>query len=493
MLSSWAPSVRVVTDVVTTICSSLSLAQDLGDVLDSSPRCAAVALTLVALESLSTAAAVPAPGERGSPQQPIEASNSTTLSKIGQPGYPTDAYYLQTQSFSHNRTEPGPVFQGHYQGGCHTISDLKTCLFRKLDRYGVVRDLHLTNATIDSDIRRLGAVACEMAPFASVRDMHIEHIKITNRAKQAGRETLATGVVVGRQHRAARISGMTIDNCLVNTTGYNSPAGIIGGEIGGLARDINITDCRIVTRAESSNGGIGAALLYGELDGLTVVRGEVRTNGESADAAIGASDITGGRIKRFTASHCQARTHGNRANAGIGVGSAVGDLDQLRIVDCLAETSGDDSCAGIGAGQLGVSSLGRQGRLKDMISVGNRAITRGREAWAGIGAGRLTGEADNIVAIRSSVRTEHSSSPAAIGAGFLHGQLKGLTAVNCTVENSAGGPADLEVGERSSRGSVVNGTRSLNNEVNGDPVEDEPPVPEHLCTAADPRLLTDDC
>ena len=507
----WVPTARVVTEAVATICSSFALAQGLDSVLErkdgkqqssekqsSAPRpdstntAAAALLTLVALDNLAPAAAVPAPGERGSPQQPINVSDSETLGKIGQPGYPTDAYYLQTQSFSHNRTEPGPVFQGHYQGGCHTISDLKTCLFSKLDRYGVVRDLHLSNATIDSDVHHLGAVACEMAPFASVRDMHIEHIKITNRAEQAGREALATGVVVGRQHRAATISGMTIDNCLVNTTGYNSPAGIIGGEISGLARDINITDCRIVTRAESSNGGIGAALLYGELDGLTVVRGEVRTNGERADAAIGASDISDGRLKRFTASHCQARTHGERANAGIGVGSAVGDLDQLTIVDSLAETNGDNSYAGIGAGQLGVSSLGRQGRLKDMISVDNRAITRGSKAWAGIGAGRLTGEADNIVAINSSVRTEDSSSPAAIGAGFLQGQLQGLTAINCTVESSAGARAALEAAETSTGGSA-NGTSSLNTRVTGrlDPKGTEVMGP--FCTGADSRFLTANC
>ena len=510
--SCWVPAARVVTEAVATICSSFALAQSLGSVLerregeqqssekqssapchDSNRAAAATLLTLVALDNLAPAAAVPAPGERGSPQLPINVSDSDTLSRIGQPGYPTDAYYLQTQSFSHNRTEPGPTFQGHYQGGCHTISDLKTCLFRKLDRYGVVRDLHLTNATIDGDVRYLGAVACEMAPFASVRDMHIEHIKITNRAEGTRRETAATGVVVGHQRRAATISGMTIDNCLVNTTAYNSPAGIIGGVISGLARDINITDSQVVTLAESSNGGIGAALLPGELERLTVVRAKVRTHSNLADAGIGAGNINGGRLRRFAASDCQASTHGRQAHAGIGFGSASGDLDQLTIVGCHSETNGDNSHAGIGAGQLGVRDFGRQGRLKDMISVDNRVITRGSRAWAGIGAGQLTGEAADIVAINSSVRTEHSSSPAAIGAGFLHGQLQGLTAVNCTVENSAGGPADLEVGERSSRGSVVNGTRSLNNEVNDDPVEDEPQVPEYLCTGADSRFLTANC
>ena len=507
--SCWVPTARLVSEAVTTVCSSFSLAQTLGSVLErkdteqqsgknrspaSNPGCngAAAVLTLVAVSNLAPAAALPAHGERGSLQQPIEVPDSETLGKIGQADYPTDAYYLQTQSFSHPHSEPGPVFHGHYQGGCHTISDLKTCLFSKLERYGVVRDLHLTNATIDSDTSRLGAVACEMAPFASVRDMHLEHIKVTNHGSSSDRETAATGIVVGHQHRTALISGMKIHNCSVKTTQINSPAGIVGGVISGLAQDINVTDSQVATEARRSNAGIGAGLLRGELDGLTVVKGRVRTDNHLADAGVGAGGINGGRLTSFAAAHCQVSTHGHRSNAGVGAGTAVGDLDQLTIVNCSSETHGDYSYAGIGAGKVGIGPT-KEGRLRDMISVDNRVITKAGESATGIVAGLLTGEADNIVVVRSSVRTEGQRSPAAIGVGIHHGQMKGLTSVNSNVSTVDKGFATLEANVRGSVTNLVNETRSLNTRVNGNLILPDSQVIEPFCTGADPRFLTADC
>ena len=511
IVSCWMPTARLVSEAVATVCSSFALAQALGNVLErkdteqhsgakqssashpgSNGAAAAAVLTLVALDNLTPAAAVPARGERGSPQQPIEVTDSETLGKIGQADYPADAYYLQTQSFSHPRSEPGPIFAGHYQGGCHTISDLKTCLFSKLDRYGVVRDLHLTNATIDSDTSRLGAVACEMAPFASVRDMHLEHIKVTNHGSNSHRETAATGIVVGHQHRTALISGMKIHNCSVKTTQINSPAGIVGGVISGLAQDINVTDSQVATQARRSNAGIGAGLLRGELDGLTVVKGSVRTDNDRADAGVGAGGINGGRLTSFAAAHCQVSTHGHISSAGVGAGAAVGDLDQLTIVNCSSETHGGGSYAGIGAGEIGIET-GEEGRLRDMISVDNRVITKARESATGIVAGQLTGEADNIVVVRSSVRTEGQSSPAAIGVGIHYGQMKGLTSVNSNVSTVDDIFASLEANVMASVTNLVNETRSLNTRVNGVLFPKGSQVIEPFCTGADPRFLTADC
>ena len=510
--SCWVPTARVVCEVVANVCSSFTLAQSLGSVLERKdekqsdeqraekkqstvprPGSAAALVTLVALDNLAPAAAVPAHGERGSPQQPIEVPDSDTLGKIGQADYPTDAYYLQTQSFSHNHTEPGPVFQGHYQGGCHTISDLNTCLFRKLDRYGVVRDLHLTNATIDEDTIRLGAVVCEMAPFSSVRNMHLEHIKVTNRAESTQWETATAGIVVGHQRRAATISGMTIHNCSVNATGYDATGGIIGGLISGQARDINITDSQVVTLAERSQGGVGAGLLHGELDGLTVLRSQAHTEGNLADAGIGAGDINGGRLRHFAASDCQVSTHGRQANAGVGAGTVVGDLDQLTIVNCNSSTERSNAYAGIGAGQLGVMTPGRQGRMKNMTSVNNRVITKGLMGYAGIGAGQQFGETDNIVVIRSSVRTEGRFSPAAIGAGLHFGQLHRMTVVNSTVDTTGGSDAALEVAQVDNERTVINGTRSLGTRVNGVLVPAGSQALEPFCHGADPRFVIPDC
>ena len=541
--SCWVPTARVVTEAVATICSSFALAQSLGSVLerregeqqssekqssapchDSNCAAAATLLTLVALDNLAPAAAVPAPGERGSPQKPINVSDSETLSRIGQPGYPTDAYYLQTQSFSHNRTEPGPAFQGHYQGGCHTISDLKTCLFRKLDHHSVVRDLHLTNATIDSDTGRLGIVACEMAPFASVHDMNMEHIKITNRGLGTPLEPPATGIVVGHQDRAAAISRVRIHNCSVNTTASDSSVGIVGGIVNGLAQDINVTDSQVGIAAEQSHGGIGAGQLYGQLDRTTVVRSRVRVDGNFNDAGIGAGAIgSSGRIRRFTASECRVMTHGELAyagigagrisggsisgmaasdsrvmahgrqsNAGAGAGSVVGDLNQLTIVNCRIETDKEHSYAGVGAGRIGTRPPGEKGRLEDLISVNNQVITKGRRGPAGIAAGRLNGEADNIVAIRSSVSTEGEDSPAAIGVGIHHGQLNRLTTVNSTVDTPGGSPAYLDIGDGTDNASMFE-TRSLNTKVNGKLAQFVSQALMPFCAGADPRFLTANC
>ena len=512
--SCWVPTARVVTEAVATICSSFALAQSLGSVLErkdgeqqssekqsSAPRpdstnaAAATLLTLVALDNLTPAAAVPAPGEPGSPQQPINVSDSETLGKIGQPGYPTDAYYLQTQSFSHNRTEPGPAFQGHYQGGCHTISDLKTCLFSKLDRYGVVRDLHLANATIDSDTDRLGVVACEMAPFASVRDMNIEHIKITNRGLGTPLEPPATGIVVGHQDRAAAISRVRIHNCSVNTTASDASVGIVGGVISGLAQDINVTDSQVGIAANGTEAGIGAGLLRGQLDQTTVVRSRVHTNGSFVDAGIGAGAVgSDGRISYFTASECQVTTHGKGSDAGIGAGRIRGGgIGGMAASNSRVMTHGEGSNAGVGAGRIGTRPPGEKGRLKDLISVNNQVITKGRRGPAGIAAGRLNGEADNIVVIRSSVRTEGENSPAAIGVGIHHGQLNRLTTVNSTVDTPGGSPAYLDIGEGTDNASMIE-TRSLNTKVNGELEQDvsHAPIPP-FCAGADSRFLTADC
>ena len=193
--SCWVPRVKMVSDAVTSIFSSFSLAHELGSILkdkegekNRAPVTAslsgptAAALTLVALDSLTTAAATPAAGERGSAQNPIPVPDSETLSKIGQDGYPADAYYIQNDSFTHNGIVPGASFRGHYDGGCHTINDLHTCLFSNLEPYAEVRNLRLANATMDTDRQYLALLACEMAPHSLVSNITVEHVNITNRA-----------------------------------------------------------------------------------------------------------------------------------------------------------------------------------------------------------------------------------------------------------------------------------------------------------------------
>ena len=448
--SHWLPSVKVASDAVATICSSLSLARDLGDVLDSQ-RCAGVAFTLVALESLPTAAAVTAPGERGSAQQPIEIDNSETLSKIGQDNYPADAYYEQTSSFSHNSSEPIVAFRGHYDGGCHTISDLNTCLFIQLDHYGVVRNLNLANTTIEGDQPRLAALACEMAPFSLVQDIRAERITINNQHSGVFLTPASTGVITGYQGKASNVSGIEIHNCSVSTSGNFSSGGVVAGQVVGLQEHINVTDSQAASRGLRSHTGIGAGELRGEVRHMLVTDSQTRTFGPSANAGTGAGKMdSDGKLSDFGAARCNATTRGDGASVGIGAGLGGGTLDRLTVVNCNSESTG-------------------------------------KNASAGVAAGSLRGQASNIVAARCKVFTSGTDAGAGVGAGNNQGRITGLTSVNNTVDALKG-----ETGLGAPSGNVCRVT-SVNTLVDDDLFNQGSPDQSRLCFSADPRFVTSDC
>ena len=449
--SHWLPSVKVVSDAVATICSSLSLARDLGDVLNSSQRCAGVAITLVALESLPTAAAVPVPGERGSAKQPIEIDNSETLSKIGQDNYPADAYYEQTSSFSHNSSEPIVAFRGHYDGGCHTISDLNTCLFSQLDHYGVVRNLNLANTTIEGDQPRLAALACEMAPFSLVQDIRAERITINNQHSSVFLRPTTTGVITGYQGKASNVSGIEIHNCSVSTSGNFSSGGVVAGQVVGLQEHINVTDSQAASRGLRSHTGIGAGELRGEIRHMLVTDSQTRTFGPSANAGTGAGKMdSDGKLSDFGTTRCNATTRGDGASVGIGAGLAGGTLDRLTVVNCNSESNG-------------------------------------KNASAGVAAGSLRGQAGNIVAARCKVFTSGTDAGAGVGAGNNQGRITGLTSINNTVDALKG-----ETGPGAPSGDVCRVT-SVNTLVDDDLFNQGSPDQSRLCFSADPRLVTSDC
>ena len=487
--SHWLPSVKVVSDAVATICSSLSLAQDLGNVLDSSQRCAGVAFTLVALESLPTAAAMTAPGERGSAQQPIEIDNSETLSKIGQDNYPADAYYEQTSSFSHNSSEPIVAFRGHYDGGCHTISDLNTCLFSQLDRYAVVRNLNLADATIDGDQSRLAALACEMAPFSRVQDIRAERITINNQHSSIFLRPTTTGVITGYQSKASNVSGIAIHNCSVSTSGEFSSGGVVAGQVVGLQEHINVTNSQAASRGLRSHTGIGAGELRGEIRHMLVTDSQTRTFGRSANAGTGAGKMdSGSKLSDFGAARCNAATHGDSASVGIGAGMAEGKLDRLTVVKCNSESAGEDAFAGLGAGQLGQQNIFGRSQINTLVCVDGEVNTGGPGACAGVAAGSLRGEASNIVSARCKVFTSGTDADAGVGAGDNRGQITGLTSVNDTVDARGGGKTGL-----GAPSGTVSRVTSVNTLVDDDLINRGSLNQSRLCFSADSRFVTSNC
>ena len=472
LASCWVPQLQVPCEAVAALCSSLTLANDLGSVLEQkednkrtatsrsgAPVAAcAGAVTLTALDSLTCAAAVPAPGERGSPQQPIEVPDSETLARIGRDGsYPADACYRQTDSFSHNHTEPGVVFQGDYQGGCHTISDLKSCLFSKLDRYATVRDLRLADARIEGTAtRQSGALACEMSSYSSARNIEAENVSVHTRAVGDAFEPVAVGVITGHQRRAAEVSGVQLHQCHVAASDENSAVGLVAGLASGELKNINITESDARASSPDSPTGLGVGDLRSTIDNMRVSKGYVVTFSKNAPAGIGAGVVRrDGQVSRLAVFNSRSNALGSHSASGIVAGKTEegGQLRELTMVECRAKTAHTDAPASIGTSSLG-------GEIKGMVS------------------------------IRSNVFTLSPDANAAIGAGDNMGQIDGLTTVNGTVRARHG-----RTGLASARGAgSAHATMSFNTRIGREtPGNERLPDLSQLCARGDARFLTTDC
>ena len=501
MLACWVPSVGVVNEAVAAICSTLSLAQELDDVLEGkkeqhAPRPinlngpAAAALALVALDSLAPAAAVPAPGMPGSRQNPIPVPDGVTLGKIGQAGYPTDAYYIQNQSFSHNIREPGPDFNGHYDGGCHSISGLKNCLFSTIERHGEVHNLRLVNIDINDTRHATGGLACIMAPYSTARNIQVAHARVSNQAAGNDTNPAATGIIVGHQQEGAFIRAVNLHNGSVLTHSEYSATGVVGGLIDGRLQDANITDCQAESLSKDSPTGIGAGRLRGSIERMAVDSSKVTTGQMRSYAGIGAGHVQHGSIQEFGAGRCQVFADGPLTPAGIGAGKAVGELKQMTMAKCQVKTSQRKGFAGIGAGQLGVRSSGEHGHLDTLFAVASSVTTGGDDASAGVGVGRLNifSRADRMTLFNCTVISSGDGVLTGIGAGFNGGQINNLTTVHSEARNSDD-TAGLEAGD----GGMTEGTASLNSRVNNELQTRNPPSLPGLCSNADPRFVTRDC
>ncbi len=499
--SCWLPPVKVVSDTVTTLCSSLTLAHDCGkQILERREQSAVAKKTgqqstvpgnltvngntisgsavatgaLIIMDRFAAAAAVPAPGEPGSAHAPIPISNSATLDKIGQPGYPLDAYYQQTESFSHNSSvsigDEKTSFRGHYNGNCHTISDLQSCLFNRLGRYAEVRDLRVANATINNSDRSTAALACDMEAKSTVRDVRIENVNINNaRRNCSAYEPCYAGIITGRQHTGSRIAGVEVHDSSVTTIGQHSHA------------------------------AIGVAGVGGQVQGLTVTDSQVKTIGLRVRAAIGGGEVYG-EVQDLSVSGSTVSCDGRQASAGIGGGVVLGHINKLTVVKSQVETSGQGSYAGIGAGRLGSFSGPRESTeaersaVDGLVAVDSHVRAEGGNDNAGIGAGRVHDQLRSTTAINCSVAAVGGGGLVGIGAGVNMGNVVGTRAVDCNLTTRDGTNAGIGAGLNQV---LVNAeesdTRSLNSQVNGRLVNSGDITLPGLCQNADAHLVTSDC
>ena len=498
VLACWMPSVRVISEAVAALCSTVSLAEELDGVLADKkgkhPSLnltgpATAALTLVILDNLPSAAAVPPLGMPGSAQNPIPVSDGATLGMIGQAGYPTDAYYMQERSFHHDINVPGPAFAGHYDGGCHTITGLKTCLFSEIQRHGVVRNLRLVNVDIDYDRSLEAALACTMEPYSTARDIQVANARVWSQGGGEYDNLAAVGTLVGHQKKDALISGIDLRNCTVESYSSYSAAGVLGGRIDGLVQDANIIRCRAEGRNKDSPTGIVAGRLEGHIERLAVADSLVHTHQARSHAGIGAGQMERGSIEQFGAGRCAVLTDDEEAMAGIVAGIAVGDLKQMTVAGCRVKTRETRSFAGIGAGQLGAGRGGERNHIDNLVAVDSSVETLG-DAYAGIGIGKLnSGRADRMTLVNCSVTARGDRVLTGVGAGFNAGQINNLISVGCQARNG-GGTAGLESGDE---GGTAQGTASLNSRINDQLQTFNPPDLPGLCCHADPRFVTTDC
>ena len=497
VLGCWVPSVRVVTEAVATVCSTLSLAEELDEVLEQKrpPQTpsltgpVATGLTLVIMDNIPSAGAVPPSGMPGSVQNPIPVSDSATLSMIGQKGYPKDGYYIQERSFRHDISKPSPAFAGHYDGGSHSISGLKTCLFSDIERHGVVRNLRLVDVDIDYHHPMQGALACTMEPYSTARGIQVAHANVRSQGGGKDGDLAGVGVIVGHQKEDALISGVDLRNCTVVTYSTFSATGVLGGRIDGRVQDANISNCRAESRNVNSPTGTGAGQLRGDIERLAIEGSQVISRQQNSPAGIGAGQMERGSIRQFSAGRCEVLAEGQSPVAGVGAGMAVGELQQLTVVKCRVKAREKAAIAGIGAGQLGSQSAGEDSHLDNLIAVDSSVETQG-DASAGIGIGRLNtySRADRMTLINCSVTGQAGRAYTGIGAGYSSGQINNLTSVASEARNSAG-----TAGLVSGNNGTAQGTASLNSRINDKLRTSNPPDLPGLCSDADPRFVTPDC
>ncbi|MBO9492901.1 hypothetical protein J7438_02175 [Thalassotalea sp. G20_0] len=481
-LSCWVPNVSAVTDAIGTICSYVSLANSLDNMAvsgksgksgkeqasgsenvskhhsqkvtdkkqeDEKPgkpvtasgtanRVSGPAMataTLMAMDRLAGAAALPAEGRPGAWNNPILVEDSATLSKIGRnDSYPMAAYYQQTRSFSHNTSVPvgsdSKPFKGHYDGGCHTISDLQDCLFGELGSGADVKNLRIANAAIDQPGRQHSAVlACEMSGGSAVSDVRIEHGTVsTSKEGRAGERT--------------RTGGIT---------------GLLGKE--SVLKDIEIVNCSVTSSGRNTHTGAGGGWVDGDIERMTVRDSQVSSAGPSSPAAIGGGLVTG-------------------------------HIKQLTVINSQVTTTGTNGHAAIGGGQVGRVFPPVAGKVSELVALNSHVKTENTRSVAAIGGGLVAGqqsEINGITAIDCSVSASHDFSWVAIGAGWNLGQVADTTAVNSSVTGRF-----ADIGKALGSGNVK-GTASLNSRVNGEPKNLGNVTLPGLCRTADARFVTSDC
>lgn len=483
LVSNWVPSVRVASDVVATICSALSLSQDVNQVLEgnkgskrpSTPVRISVpvsaTLALVALNNLGAAAAAPQQprpnnetlSKCGSASLPIEVNDEDTINSIGRnASLPSNAHYRQTRDLDGAKLDVNRslVFDGHYDGGNHIIRNQHSCLFDHLR--GTVKNLQLTGARITGDGKDAAIVVCKMDDGSIVEDIWIGNGSVITHGP-----ALAGLVSANRTGQSNRVSRIEIHNASVVTHADAALAGAVAGQCHGVTEQVVVHHTRLKTHGRGAHAGLVGGSVSGRLESFASTCSQVATAGPGAMAGMGAGVLVGGQLKGMTVVNGSISTTGNGSDAGVGAGRMQGTRVQLININALytkVHTAGRGASGGIGAGHM-------------------------------VGIGALT----NITGVQSEVATTGNGANAGFGVGTIntrYHQLSGLTSVYNTI-SSKGIPSRASITANMAGGgtAVALDTLTDHTRVNSD-VEDEAinqSLRDSFCANADQRLVAPNC
>ena len=485
----------------------------------------------------------------------IAVSDATVLDKIGRdPAYPRDGRYRQLVDIDASDLS-GPIgsesqpFVGQYDGGCHTINNLRHCFVQQLDGNGRIDNVRFAGADITAD-EKTGVVACELSGQAALGNIVLEHSKVGTGSKGA-----PAGLGAGIVRKNALIDGFSTFNCTTKTAGRESDAGGVAGIVFGTINNTRLERTWIESLEDNSDAGGVAGKVYGQLNNTVMIDSMVITYGSESSSGGGAgmaaasgasidntvlvstdlvahefeSRVGGGAgvVKSGTTVantlliNSTLRSYGFEGDTAGGGGAVHGTVINTTMMGGRAETSGRlGAQAAVGAGELYSSG-------KVINTTGQRVLIRttGKYSEAAVGAGQAGGIVDGVVCFESHVDTSASGADAGIGAGWLSGSAANVAAYGCGVRTRGFG-GDAGFGSGGGLGGVrkltvvsgrvyassswaresVNGGQSPF--VCGSSVGDKyqsPPccnqsiekscltVPQDACVLADRRVLTRDC
>ncbi|WP_257263742.1 hypothetical protein [Endozoicomonas sp. ONNA2] len=440
LAGAWVPQVKVLADVASKLCSAGSFAGKAIDYMQekdavkgelSGQKCTGEKRRPIAQSSMTrevlTAAAmvtmgqIPVSAAIPATDRLIPVPNRETLEQIGHNGsYPLTGHYVQTQHIKSDVTigsEDQP-FYGDYDGGCHKITGQRHCLFGKVAEHGVVRDLSMVQAHVESNDKYSAVVACKMGEGSRLENLLIEHSSVlTNKDGVRGAASMThAGVITGHQQENSYIEQVWVNNCSVTSTGKFGAVGIVSGRAEGDIQHVTVKNSRVKTDRDHSRVGIGAGIVEGRINHLTVLDSQVETDATDSFAGIGGGIIyDGGKLENLTAVNSSVKTEGMYSDAGIGAGKckSVGLLAGTTAIACNVTTLEEGADAAIGVGET-------RCEVVDTRAIDCFVKTSGDYADAAIGTGYFNGgKTEGIIAVRGAITASGKSAVADIAAGQI--------------------------------------------------------------------------